>query len=388
MIAYNTNWLDNLAIRRETEKAFDKGCITSEENVSVLQQYPVGFYMPNPYVRIGLFILTAVIAFFSFGLFSLMFLSSSETGWGLLCIFFGIVSYGVLETMVHSKNHYKSGVDDALMWMSGAFIIGGMNIISNLQPLTNAILIFIIAGILTIRFANAIMAAATFLSLLAVIFLAYIKIGPIAKATTPFLLMIITAIIYFSLRKELSSGKWKYYSSCITIVIITALICFFAAGNYFVVRETSNSMFELNLREGESIPYGWLFWILTAAVPLVYIYRGLQIKDRILLRVGVLLVAAIVFTYRYYYHVIPVEMAMTIGGIILIFLSYALIKYLDQPKNGFTSHDTGDKHVTDALQVEALAISETYSAPSVAPSNDNNLFGGGSGGGGGASGEY
>ena len=98
MIAYNKTSLDNLMLIRETEKAFKKGAITAGERDNIKAAYPVALYMPNIYLRIGLFILTSIVASFSFGLLCLMLLGGgSETTFGGLCIFFGIVAYVVAE---------------------------------------------------------------------------------------------------------------------------------------------------------------------------------------------------------------------------------------------------------------------------------------------------
>ena len=56
-------------------------------------------------------------------------------------------------------------------------------------------------------------------------------------------------------------------------------------------------------------------------------------------RMGLILIAAIVFTVRYYYHVLPAETAMMLGGLIMIAIAYSLIKYLKEPKYGFTDEE-------------------------------------------------
>ncbi len=185
----------------------------------------------------------------------------------------------------------------------------------------------------------------------------------------------------------MQSGKWKNYLNGLLLISITALICFYAAGNYFVVREASVSMLGLDLKEGESIPFGLLFWIFTIIIPIMYIVRGIQKKDAVLLRVGLLLVAAIIFTVRYYYHLMPAEIAMVLGGIIFIGIAWALIKYLETPKFGFTHKDQNDGFFMVKLQVESLVIAQTFTGPQL-PTDTGTQFGGGTGGGGGASGEF
>jgi hypothetical protein len=302
-------------------------------------------------------------------------------------VFFGICIYGVLELMV-SNRHYRSGVDDALLWMAAACIIGGINALAPVAALTNALLVFLMAVILFLRFTNTVMAAIAALALLAILFFTLIRLGEVAKAITPFVIMLGSGLLYFFSRQLLASGKWKHYTNGLILVSITTLICFYAAGNYFVVREASIAMFGLALKEGQGIPFGWLFWLFTVAIPIVYIFRGIQKKDAVLLRVGLLLVAAIVFTVRYYYHLIPAEIAMVLGGVVFIALSYALIKYLHEPKYGFTYKEQLDKNLMDKLQVESLVIAQTFSGTNLPNAVTGTQFGGGTGSGGGAGGEF
>jgi O-antigen/teichoic acid export membrane protein len=133
----------------------------------------------------------------------------------------------------------------------------------------------------------------------------------------------------------------------------------------------------------------WLFWILTVATPLFYIYRGVRKKDHLFIWTGLGLVAAAIFTIRYYYHLIPVEWALISGGIVMIAIAYGLIRYLKTPRHGFTSQEASSKNLLENLHLESLVIAETFGGPSTvkAPSNDFQ-FGGGSGGGGGAGGQF
>ncbi|MGB5005800.1 MAG: hypothetical protein WBO39_02605 [Ferruginibacter sp.] len=385
MIAYNRIWLDNLAAREAIKDAFYANTVSAAEKEAAETIFPVEFYSPNIFIRIGLFILTVVIACFSLGLFSLIFLDSIERSIGGLTIFFGLLSYGALEFFIHTKHHYRSGVDDALLWITGICIIAGINLLSDISSSGNALIVFVLATYFFLRFTDMLMSAIAGLALLAVVFFYYSPLGSTAKATTPFLLMGIAAFMYFFIKKTVQQNSNRHYRHCGTVLEITMLICFYAAANYYVVREMSNSMFNLGLKENESIPFGWLFWIFTILIPLAYILGGVQKKDAVLLRVGLIAVAAIVFTVRYYHTVLPVEIVMLLGGIILITVSYALTKWLVQPKNGFTSAEISKRYIIDKMNIEALVIAETFG--SNLPANDPK-FGGGSFGGGGASGEY
>ena len=387
MIAYNNEWLGNLLVRRQADKALNNNCISTEERDKVYAAYTAPFYTPNIFVRIGLFVLTWVILIFTMGLFSLMLMSGRETTFGSMFLFFGALAYGALEFMV-SKGHYRSGVDDGLLWAAGICVITGINLLANTPMLVNAIIVFAIAFFLFLRFKAALMAGIALLALLAILFYAGLRLGSTAQLVLPFVLMVASTILYFLCHSQLQSGKWPYYTNGLMVASITALLGLYLAGNYYVVREASVSLLNMQLKEGERLPFGWLFWFFTVAIPLVYIVSGIQKKDALLLRVGLLLVTAIVFTVRYYYHVLPAEIAMVTGGIGFIIIAYALIKYLQQPKYGFTYLEQSDPFLMDKLQVESLVIVQSFTGPATATPDSGTQFGGGTGSGGGASGEF
>lgn len=385
MIAYNKQWLNNLLVRQEAGKAFSNHCIAAEEKQLVYTAYPENFYNPNFFVRVGLIVLTVIIVSFSVGFFALFLMDNVGSAGGFF-VFFGLIIYGALELMV-KRNHYKSGVDDALMWMAAGNIIGGLNGIADLSPQTNAFIVLLISVFLFARFANAIMAAIAAVAVLAFIFLTLAKLAPGTKVVMPFILMACAALIYFFAKKRLKHNRPAYYNNGWLLIAITALVSLYAAGNYFVVREASVAMFNLDLSGGKDIPFGWLFWIFTAGIPVLYMAKGIQKKDAVLLRVGLLLVAAVVCTVRNYYHLVPIEITMVIAGVVFIAISYGLMKYLHEPRHGFTQKEQNDGFFMDKLQVESLVIAQTFSGPGL-PADGGTQFGGGTGGGGGASGQF
>ena len=79
---------------------------------------------------------------------------------------------------------------------------------------------------------------------------------------------------------------------------------------------------------------------------------------------------------------------MVMGGILFIGIAYALIKYLYEPKYGFTYREQDEPFFMDKLQVESLVIAQTFSEPRLPSSDTGTQFGGGTGGGGGATGEF
>lgn len=386
MIAYNHTSLDNLLIQEEVENALQQDLLSKEEAAGIENKYPVNLYTPNLFIRIGLLLLTAIVVLMGYGVFCLIVLNGGEKGFGIMTIFYSLIIYGGLEFMIREKKHFRSGIDDGLILFGIGFIVAAINILADgsMSFLGQSILIFIPALYYLLRFGNVLMAGISFLSFLAIIFSFFIRFGDAAKTAMPFLLMALSLVVYWLMKKGKKQTMLRHYRPCLTFIEILALLVLYIAGNYFVVREVSNSMFNLQLKEGESIPGAWLFWIITILLPLIYIFRGLQKRDVILLRTGLILVGAIVFTIRYYHHVAPIEIAMTIGGIIMILIAYFVTKYLTPPKHGFTHAEPNDPKLKGLLNLESLVITETFHQTPV-EQGEGFKFGGGSSGGAGSS---
>lgn len=384
MIAYNKTFLHNEQIQEQSTTAFENNFINNEELQHIKLKYPVQFYTPNIFIRIGLFILTGIVVSFSFSLFSMPFMGSFENAWKGLMLFFALITYAALEFMIQTKKHYKSGVDDALMWYFAGMLFASISFIIDAGSLTNFILAFLISFYCLLRFADRVMSAVTFFSFLGILFFVFTDHVGISKAIIPFVLMGASAGVYFLIKTLEKKEQLKNYTSCFTIINIVSLFSFYAAGNYYVVREVNNALFHLT--SDGSLPFGWLFWILTILIPIVYLVRGIQKKDAKFIRIGLVLIAAMILTILYYYPIVPVEVAMTIAGSILLILSYALIKFLKQPKFGFTYAELNKENNFEKLQIESLVIAETLGEQTTP--TETTRFGGGSFGGGGAGGEF
>lgn len=389
MLAYNSNTLDNLEIKEEAEIALRKDCIDVATYKAIEAAHPVNFYTPNPIIKIGLFILTTIIICFSLGLLTLMTLDAlrSERGFAGLCIFAGVACYVALELFIREKKLFRAGVDDALLWGTVLLLISSLIAydFDHVSMTTWCLVTFIVTLLATLRFADMVMAGAAFLAFLGLVFSLLIKLGPVSKTVTPFVVMALSLAVYFIVRRWMKQVAFRHYKHCLTVISVLALLTLYLAGNYFVVREVSNDMFDLQLQDGQSIPGALFFWIYTTIIPFIYLYLGIRKKDAILLRTGMILLAAIVFTVRYYHSVMPLETAMVVGGLVLTFGAWALIRYLQIPRHGFTYVETDEPSLADKLKLESLIIAQTYVPGAHTPDMD---FGGGTGGGGGASGDY
>ncbi|MDQ6890603.1 MAG: hypothetical protein M3Z56_10055, partial [Bacteroidota bacterium] len=243
----------------------------------------------------------------------------------------------------------------------------------------------IICLYLSIRFTDAFMAIVSYAAFFVSIFLLCLKLGTIAKVMAPLFMLIVSAGIYIFMKFLEKRDGIQVYHYCIKAVTFLTLITFYASANYFVVRELTNKMFDGNLAGNNEMMMGWLFWIFTFLIPVIYLFYGIAKKDFLFIRTGLGLIAAAVFTLRYYHRVFSIEIAMLIGGGILIMISYLLIQYLKVPKHGYTFQNLHPSN-KKLLNAEALIVAQTFGTTS---SHENNsLYAGGSGGGGGATSNF
>jgi len=390
MIIFNKDWLVNENIQEQVERARNLGEVTRDEFEQVKLRYPVGFYTPNLFIRIGLFLLTLVIAAFSGGLISLIMMDSRMLESPAYLFFLGIITYFALEFMVREKKHFRSGVDDALIWTSAGLILTGMlwssdSILNAYGDLAVSGFVFLLATYYTLRFADVLMAITSILALVFLVFFGWQRTGIYPLQTMPFLIIILTAVLYLVSDRAREHPAFVYYKNCLQVASLVALLVCYAAGNYFVVREIGTELVEERLTPDSEIPLAWFFWAWTFIVPIAYIAWGIKRKDQLLLRSGMILVAVAAFTLRNYYHVMSAEALLSILGAGLLAFAYGVIRYLNTPKHGFTSAELSDSSMIDNIQIESLIVAETMSAPDLP---DQGRLGGGAFGGGGASGDF
>ncbi len=386
MPAYNSTELYNQTVQQQASEAFLRTCITEKSYKTILQSHPGKLYTPNYFIRIALGLVTIIAVLFTAILFGLLFASSGSGKLVALCFFLGISCYVTLELIVRHKHCYNAGIDNILMLSSIIFFVSAFfvyNITTDYMLISGTTMALSIY--LCIRFADAFMAIISYLSFFLFIFFLYLKLGAIANISVPFLMMFLSGSVYLLMKNLSKTEGLMTYHFCIKSVMFLTLLTFYASSNYFIVKELSNQMFSPKLTINDGIPLGWLFWILTYTIPVIYILYGIRRKDFLFIRTGLGLIAATIFTIRYYYHIFPVEVPMLIAGTIIITACYVLIQYLKLSKHGYTSRNLNPVN-KNLLNAEAFIIAQTFGTS--AKTENNNLFKGGSGGGGGATGNF
>jgi len=269
--------------------------------------------------------------------------------------------------------------------MAGILIFVGAAFLAPDMSVTHACeLVLVLAVVGMLRYADRLMAIVAYGAFISLIFHLLTNTGKVSTALIPFVFMTVSVVAYLIFTRLSVRESLRHYRPGLTLLRAAALLSFYLSVNYYVVQQVNASL------HGESAPValGWLWWTCTCLLPIIYITWGIRRKDVILLWMGLALVAATVFTVRYYYHVLPAELAMIIAGTFLLIGAWALIRYLRIPRNGFTSAAPDEPHLLQNLPVEGLILAETFKTIPSTPIDQPGHFGGGSGGGAGAGGTY
>ncbi len=380
MIAYNTNWLDALLTKDSARKWHEKGLLSAEKWKAIEGHYPSNFYSPNLFVRIGLAIFTLILLMAAGGILVMILEPESEWAFSAFGIFCGIACIVFLDSrVIRNGRHRSSGIDDTLLYVGvWAILLGLCYSFDYSTPALAYYCIawpFLVAG--SIRYLDRLMGLAAYLCSLGIVLLVVKEIPGLALFLLPLAGMLVSAGAYLFSKSGQKRYAWRHWHGVLMVVELISLLTFYASCNFWVVQQAALSIFGL-----ETVPIAWFFWICTFGVPFVYIYVGLRRKDRHLLDIGLACVAAAVFSFRYYYHVLPLTWAAVICGAVLFVTAYFSIRYLQHHEGAFTYEE--DSETSMLQEIEQQLIEQTIANQPGPKPDPSQSFGGGQFGGGGA----
>lgn len=399
MIAYNEILLSNMLIVKKAKQWFSRDLITGAQMATVLSKYPIEYFKPNIFIKVGLFLFTLFLISAALGLFSLMSMgilmnSNSYEGYGIfVSILFGGACVFFLEKFIKWRNWYSNGIDDALLYSALSFIFSAIafSVSNNLNDEDGFLLLcFIFLPFLLVaaaRYLDRVVTIFMMLCIYCIFFLLVMKIGNAAKFIMPFAFMALSASFYFIVKKQLALSSRVHYAGCLKVVKAISLIVFYVSGNYYVIRESSVEFFNLELTEGQDIPMALVFYAFTAFVPLLYLFFGLRSKDKLMVWVSLLLIAVSALTFKYYFSLGHPEVSLTIAGSVMMALAYASIKYLVTDKNGISFKDDPNEDNFLKTNAEALVIAQSFGTHAQ-PTDTGVQMGGGEFGGGGSGNKF
>lgn len=385
--AYNPEWIYNLAVIKETKRWWKHDFISEDQFKKISSNYKVDFYHPNVMIRILLFVAALLALGGVSGFFFLIFADAGETILSVMCVAYGLGSFLVLEKFFIENKHFKSGVTEAVLYHACGFVIGG---VAALTDMNSVALILIVAiamlSFAAVRYLDLICTLCATLTFAGLIFYICFNAGDIVKQIIPFVIIIIFSIVYWYMRTLKQRKDLRIWTNNLVVLESLSLLLIYLGGNYLVVRELSVSLMDMNVPEGGDIPFAFLFYFLTVAIPVAYLYFGIRSKNVVLLRVSLVVIAFSAFTFKYYFSLGHPEITLTAAGAVLLSISLALMNYLKVNRGGFTRENLLSEKWSH-MNVEAFVISQTTGGNQI-NRTDSFKGGGGSFGGGGATGDF
>ncbi|WP_430399660.1 hypothetical protein [Flavobacterium sp.] len=385
MQAYHKDLLENEAMISNAKSLFTQKFISKEQLNEVTSKLVSLDTNPNLLVRFGFFLLGCFLFSSIVGSISLLFIPLLDSNYQIVPFFYFGVGIIVLEILVH-KNYFKHGLDDAFIVCSQLALYIGVGILFE-SFLAVYLTMFVFGALFCIRYVNALSMFVSCIGLMAFIFLSITEHSFIPKALLPFIAFFIAVLLYSIYLKLNSIDDFYFYEFALQNLKIFSLVLAYFSLNYMVVRELSESLLNVEVLLGEDIPLAFIFYATTFIIPASYIGYSLFKKDRIILFVGILAFAYSIFTIRFYYQLLPIEVALVIGGIVLFIVAYLSIKRLQFCETGLTFKP--DRGSDSSLLKNAQALIVSAQVPNAPVPNQSDMpFGGGGFSGGGAGSKF
>jgi hypothetical protein len=385
IIAYNIAELENKKVLIEAKNLYKSKVISQEQWQNINKIYASKLYSPSKFIRVLFFILTLIGLSTVSAPMSLIVIDINSQSAIQIMLFITGVSIMVITDLVLIKknNHYLSGVTEAGIYTGLSFIASGLLAGDHINVLVYPLVGLLFSAFAAIRYLNLLALTATFFFLGWFIFQLVFTIGGTIEALLPFIFMFVFGGAYFGIKKLKPKLTNIVFDNHFILGQTLALLIFYIAGNYFVVRELSIELMRLNLAEGEDIPFAYLFYGFTVLVPLAYIYFGVKHKSILLIRTGLLTIALSVITLKYYFSLGMPMLTITLSGAILITIAFLMFNYLKQMRNGFTTAKLLNDQWS-SQNLTAIVASQTLGGNNLPETPNEDIFNGGEFGGGGA----
>lgn len=393
--AYHPTWAFHSALRAKAARWQRQQLVSAIQLADIKASYPLNYYRPAWPLRVGLFL------FMLLGLSLLAGFWLVATGYSPVAsgILYSVMCFSALELLIQEQRFYRAGVDNALLYTGLAAAIGliiygsyvhiwPVHLSERFTPSYAVLPLLLVLALLlaaALRYADALATTAAFVPVLLLVVLIGLE-APFLLLLLPFLVMGVGAsalILQQYLTRRLSrSHLADYYATCLLILKVLGLAVLYLGGNYLIIREGYAALQDLQV--SAQVPLTFVFYILTALTPLLYISAGLRRADRTILLMGALTLAFSLYTLRYYHSLLPPETAAVAAGAMLTIAAGGLLRWLRPARFGFTALPNDEPRHFD---LENLIQAQTTQVPTAAPPIGFE-FGGGQSGGGGATGAF
>jgi len=389
--AYPEEWAQHAALRGAARRWQRRRQLTPAQGAAIEATYPLEYYRPEWWARVALLVVGSLGVLSASVVLGMLTDFKLDIGVGAAIMLAGTLTVLELNISGSKHKHYRSGLDNALLYcalLCGAVLlvrlVGERALGSVANPLLWRWLLPMLGLLLAalLRYADPVVAAASFGAALALLANVLLQFSA-GRLLLPFAGMLAAGTLLLALRVVPQRADFFYYRAAYLTLRTLGLAILYLAGNYLVVRE-GNAALQGGYGPSAEIPFAALFWVFTAALPLVYVWLGLRRYDRLLLWLGVLALAFAIYTVRTYHSVLPPAAAATLAGSLLTALALGVLRYLRLPRHGLTAQ--ADDEVRPLVNLESFVQLETAHVPAAPVPGFE--FGGGSSGGGGAEGRF
>lgn len=387
MLASNFNNIQNHFLIEELEKLESQNFV-SKKQLSEIQKTTISTKTnSNILLRFAFFLLGNFVISSILGVFALILTIIQGQDVFAFCFLLAAVGCVVVAELIYIGNYFAYGFDDSFILSIPLFFTISIGIFT--ENVIVILVTFLISTVFSsIRYVHV---PSTFFSIIGLIGLvgySVIEKDILPSYYLPVLLFFISIGLYL-LQKLLSKNIQNFiYVNVLQLIKIFSLVLGYASLNYYVVRELSEILLNMQLLLNEDIPLSMLFYIATFAIPVFYIFFGLKEKDRTFLWIGILTLALGFVTIRYYYSILPVEIALILGGSILFLIVYFSINKLKKSAVGITFKE--DKSINPIAfdVVKAILINANVNTDAPTSEQSPMEFGGGEFSGGGSGGNF
>lgn len=380
MKAYNETLLKNEWVQELAHDWTQKNFISPKDQKAIEQVYSPLPYRPNWFIWIGLFIFTLL----GLSAATVIFLPviDSEFAEVFLGPLYGLGVFFFLNFLIKDRRLHFSGIDNAMIYAIAASFAPlvlhttELNYTASWLP---GLMYLPLLLFLTHYYGEPFIAVGTFLTALYVIATLAMEVAW-GKLLLPFIIMIYAGLVWYFVRNFIKKDESFYRRTALEWLHIAALVVFYAAGNYFVVREGNAALNDLPGPSPE-VALAGLFWFLTFAVPLLYLYAAIRWTSLTFLILGSVALVASLVTLHHYYPFISGDLATALLGLAGIVTAVWLMRYLKESKKGFIYEpEESSEWATVAGSIVATEIGHSATDTPQGPKFGGGDFGGGGSG--------
>jgi hypothetical protein len=384
LVTYDLEDIEKKFALTKIKSWYKGGLINEEQWAKVQDSFSSGLYSPTVIMRVLLFIATYFGLSSVLGPLFMIFEGIGEVAIRIIVVISGVAMLAFTDrVLIKNKNHFKSGVTEASSYAGISFVyfgILGFDIDEPLIYLSVALVILIGFSIRYLDLISLVCSIGCFIAMLFVLLEDFM-------ALLPFIIMVVFTLLYLASQSIQKKARQLIWEDHFIVFDTLALLLIYLSGNYFVVRELSVEMMNLNLSDGQDIPFAYLFYAFTLLLPIFYLTWGILKKSILFIRVSLLVLTLSVVTLKYYYIHVNTEVVITFAGAFLLLISLALIKYLKISRKGFIREQIFQGK-WDNADLTAFIASQTLGGNQVDNTNTTITGQGGQFGGGGASGDF